>query len=106
MRTNNTPFTDLCVLIGDAETTGTDGYTDSTEESRREIFCSVQDGVNRAEFYEAYKAGVRLAITVEVHADDFDGERELEHDGTLYEILRTYPTGHGTLELSCREVVR
>lgn len=106
MRTNNTPFTDLCVLIGDAETTGADGYTDSTAESRREIFCSVQDGVNRAEFYEAYKAGVRLSITVEVYDGDFDGERELEHDGTRYEILRTYPTGHGTLELSCREVTR
>lgn len=106
MRTNNTPFTDLCVLIGDAETTGADGYTDSTEASRREIFCSVQDGVNRAEFYEAYKAGVRLAITVEVHAGDFGGERELLYDGDRYEILRTYPTGHGTLELSCREVTR
>ena len=106
MRTNITPFTDLCVLIGDAETTGADGYTDETAPARREIFCSVQDGVNRAEFYEAYKAGVRLSLTVEVHDGDYDGARVLIHDGTLYEILRTYPTGHGTLELSCREVVR
>ena len=55
---------------------------------------------------EAYKAGVRLSLTVEVHDGDYDGARVLMHDGTLYEILRTYPTGHGTLELSCREVVR
>ena len=38
--------------------------------------------------------------------DTFDGQTVLEHDGHRYSIERTYPTGYGTLELSCAEVTR
>ena len=40
--------------------------------------------------------------------DLFADEKEqlLEHEGTRYKVERVYPTGYGTLELSCSEVVR
>ena len=105
MRTNNTPFTDVCKLIAVSTTEDDDGYSTQTE-TEREIFCSVCDGVTRSEFYEAYKAGLKLTATVEVYQDDYDCELLLEHDNKRYNIVRVYPTGYGTLELSLAEVVR
>ena len=105
MRSNRAPFTDLCTLIRLEISKDEDGY-DSINEIKREIFCSVSDGVSRSEFYEAMKAGVKLSATIEVNDGDYDKEQILEHEGTRYKIERVYPTGYGTLELSCSEVVR
>ena len=99
MKSNRTPFTDLCKLIAVKKT-----Y--ETEDVPTEVFCSVSQGVGRTEFYEALKAGVRLSLVVEVNEFDYDGQTVLEHDGHRYSIERTYPTGYGTLELSCAEVTR
>lgn len=106
MQTNHTPFTDICTLIAQEKRKGEDGYDDSVMETAREVFCSVCDGVTRSEFYEAYKAGVKLTLTVEINDGDYNAERLLEHDGKRYQIIRTYPSGYGTLECTCAEVVR
>lgn len=105
LRTNRTPFTDLCVLIGERKIYDT-GRHYTTEESRTELLCSVTKGVSRSEYYEAYKAGVQLAITVEIYEDDYEGQRLLEIGANRYRIERTFPTGYGTIELSCSEVIR
>ena len=105
MRSNRAPFTDLCTLIRWEISKDKDGY-DSIDEIKREILCSVSDGVSRSEYYEAMKAGVKLSATIEVNDGDYDKEQILEHEGTRYKIERVYPTGYGTLELSCSEVVR
>lgn len=105
MRSNRAPFTDLCTLIRWEISKDEDGY-ESTDEIKREIFCSVSDGVSRSEYYEAMKADVKLSATIEVNDGDYDKEQLLEHEGTRYKIERVYPTGYGTLELSCSEVVR
>lgn len=105
MRSNRAPFTDLCTLIALKISKDKDGY-DSIDEIKREILCSVSDGVSRSEYYEAMKAGVKLSATIEVNDGDYDKEQILEHEGTRYKIERVYPTGYGTLELSCSEVVR
>ena len=105
MRSNRAPFTDLCTLIALEISKDEDGY-DSIDEIKREIFCSVSDGVSRSEFYESMKAGVKLSATIEVNDGDYDKEQILEHEGIRYKIERVYPTGYGTLELSCSEVVR
>ena len=113
MRSNRIPFTDVCNIIKETSTEDSDGYP-SIVETKREVFCSVCDGVSRSEFYEAAKAGVKLAATFEVQEVDLDfsllaeneHEELLEYAGKRYKIERTYPTGNGTLELSCSEVVR
>ena len=105
MRSNRAPFTDLCTLIALKISKDKDGY-DSIDEIKREILCAVSDGVSRSEYYEAMKAGVKLSATIEVNDGDYDKEQILEHEGTRYKIERVYPTGYGTLELSCSEVVR
>lgn len=105
MKSNRTPFTDLCRLI-EIRKIYDDANHYETEEVPTEILCSVAQGVGRAEFYEALKAGVALSAVVEVWEHDYSGQPELEHDGHRYSIERTYPTGYGTLELSCAEVTR
>lgn len=105
MRSNKAPMTDVCTLI--QSTKKYDSSRHYTEDDKgREIFCSVCDGVNRAEFYDALKAGVQLSAVFEIHEGDYAGETELCHAGKRYEIKRSYPTGYGTLELSCAEVIR
>ena len=105
MRTNKAPMTDICTLVKVTRT-----YDESrhyTEQRQgKEVFCSVCDGVNRVEYYEALKAGIQLSAAFEVNEGDFEGPTELCHGGVLYKIKRSYPTGYGTLELSCAEAMR
>lgn len=105
-QTNKTPFTDLCLLISKTETRGDDGFTDEETPTTREVICSVNKGVIRQEFYEAYKAGIRLTLTVELNEGDYENEQLLRYDTKDYHVVRVYPTGHGTLELACEEVMR
>ena len=106
MKSNRTPFTDICQLIAVEAQRDKDGYEQDPKESETEVFCSVNAGVVRSEFYEAYKAGIRLSVTVELWENDYSDQTFLEHEKKRYKIVRTYPTGHGTLELTCSEVIR
>lgn len=104
-KSNRAPFTDICTLIAEKKVfDGGNHYT--TEEESQELLCSITNGVARAEYYEAYRAGVQLAITVEIYEGDYSGQRLLEVNGVRYQVARTYPTGYGTIELTCSEVIR
>lgn len=103
---NALPMSERCELISVEKSLNENGYEATRTESTREVFCGFANGVSRAEYYEAYKAGVRLSATVEIWEDDFQGERELTHDGKRYRIGRTWPTGRGTIQLYLEEVRR
>lgn len=105
MRSNSTPFSDVCDLIETTAVTDEDGYETQLEKATR-VFCSVNRGAVRTEFYEAMKSGVELTVTAELWESEYGGERLLDFEGSRYKVVRAYPTGHGTLELSCSEVVR
>lgn len=105
LQTNRTPFTDICRLIGVEKVQDASRHY-STKDQPAEIFCSFQKGVARADFYEGLKAGVRLSATVEVWEAEYEGQELLEHGETRYRIVRTYPSGAGTLLLYCEEVTR
>lgn len=74
MRTNKAPMTDICTLVKVTRT-----YDESrhyTEQRQgKEVFCSVCDGVNRVEYYEALKAGIQLSAAFEVNEGDLKGRR-------------------------------
>lgn len=105
MRSNRTPFADVCRLITVIKIPDASRHY-TTEETAAEVFCSVSKGVARGEFYEAMKAGRRLTATFEVYEDEYEDQELLEHEGVRYKVVRTFPTGYGTLELSCEEVIR
>ena len=104
MQTNRAPFCDLICLVSSSKTEdGSGHYTEVL--SGEEILCSVCDGVSWSEYYSAAKAGIQLDISVELWQEDYSGEKQLCYDGKLYDIKRSFPSGHGTLYLSCKEVV-
>lgn len=105
MTSNRTPMTDICTLIARKEVGKVNAYP-VVDDVETEVFCSFVDGAVRSEYYEAMKAGMQLSATFEVWEDEYDGQTRIEHGKTLYEVKRTYPSGHGTLYLMCAEVVR
>lgn len=103
--TNRTPWCDVVSLISVVSEEDAAGY-ETKSEIAREVSCTFTNGVSRAEYYEAMKAGVRVSATVELWEDDFENERLLEFEGKRYEIGRCWPTGRGTVDLSLSEVWR
>lgn len=104
MKSNRTPFSDVCDLVVTSADNDPEGY-ETTTETKTQVFCSVNSGVVRSEFYAALKAGVKLSVTIEVWEDDFNGADKVNFGEKVYKIERTYPTGYGTIELNCSEVV-
>lgn len=72
--------------------------------SKREIICNVK-GVKRTEFYQAQTAGYKPEISVEIKECDYEKERYLEFDGTMYKVIRTYPIKGESVELVCEGLV-
>jgi len=100
---NRTPMTDVAELIRTEIAADSEGVETTTETGRRQIFCTVSQGVVRAEYYEALRNGIILCATVECWEQDYEGEKLLELNGRRYRIERSYPTGYGFLELYCAE---
>ena len=103
---NALPMTERCKLVSIATTANENGYEATHTETEKESWCGFANGVSRAEYYEAYKAGVRLSATAEIWEDDFSGERIFIHDSKRYQIGRVWPTGRGTIQLYLEEVRR
>lgn len=106
MKTNNTPFMDVCVLLLDEIVKNADGYVDDVVTTESEVFCSIADGCSRAEFYEAAKAGFKITAQAEIYEDDYAKQTRLRFNEDEFKIVRVFPSGHGTLFLSLEEVVR
>ena len=103
--TNKVPWTDALSLISIVATEDSDGYVTKTETSRT-IFCTFIEGVARSEFYEAMKAGIKLSAQCEVWDGEYLNEEFAEYNNTRYRVIRTFPTGRGTVQLNLEEVVR
>ena len=73
------------------------GFTVYTESKRR---VSAQwDGVKRSEFYQAAAIGLKPELIFRIYERCYSNERYLEHKGTRYRIMRTYPLSGERLEL-------
>ena len=105
IKSNRTPFTDRVQLVNVQEVPDSSGYVTKTE-TPREVFCSFSLGVNRTEYYESMKAGVKLSATAEIWELDYAEEQLLDYGGKRYKIIRVWPTGTGLLQLYLEEVVR
>lgn len=105
LQTNRTPWTDEITLISWTETKDNEGYETRTEVTD-EISCCFSDGVARGEFYESAKAGMRATCSAEVWEDDYDNQTRVSADSRLFNVIRHYPTGRGTVMLILEEVVR
>ena len=55
----------------------------------------------RSEHYAANSAGIRVDIVFSVNADDYTGQTEVEWNSTKYNVVRSYASGRGRVELTC-----
>ena len=78
-----------------------DGYPTTTYKDV-EVYAN-KKSVVRAEFYPAYAVGIEAKIAFEVRSEDYDGQKDILHDGKAYEVIRSYQKGEGTVELTCSD---
>ena len=87
-----------------------DGFPTETE---KEIPVYVREkSATRSEFYAALREGIAVKTVFEIRIEDFEqsahmvGEKKeyatrIRHDGSVYNIIRTYRTGKAVMELTC-----
>lgn len=87
-----------------------DGFPTETE---KEIPVYVREkSATRSEFYAALREGITVKTVFEIRIEDFEqsaymvgGKKEyatrIRHDGSTYDIVRTYRTGKAIMELTC-----
>jgi SPP1 family predicted phage head-tail adaptor len=78
-----------------------DGYPTVTN-TDTEVWANVKS-VTRAEFYAANAQSIEISQIFEVHVDDWDDQTDVVYDGKAYDIVRTYQSGLGIIELVCSD---
>lgn len=68
--------------------------------TQKQVFAEIKS-VGRAEYYAAYQVGISVSIIAVLNAGDYNGEAEVEHEGTKYNVIRTYKTSNDYIELTC-----
>lgn len=98
-------FRDVITLLG-VESHTVDDYGDVVlqEADRREVLADEQS-IRQSEFYQAAAEGFKPSLMFVIRAEEYRGEKRLEHNGTGYRIIRTYKKGIDFLELVCEGVV-
>ena len=86
------------------ESTAARGVHDSAAETLRRLLCEVRS-VTRSEFYSALAIGIKPQVILKLSlAEDYENEHQCIFEGMRYEILRTYETNDGGIELTVRQV--
>lgn len=76
------------------------GVHETVTETRRLVLCTVKS-VRQSEYYEAYNSGFKpeYVFTLTL-ASDYHGEPLLEFEGKVYNVIRTYETEEGGIEIT------
>lgn len=105
LQTNHCPWTDVITLVSYTETPDADGYSTITEVTS-DVSCCFSEGVARGEFYESMKAGLQASCAAEVWEDDYGNQIRARCEERVFDVIRHYPTGRGTVMLILQEVIR
>lgn len=86
------------------ESTAARGVHDSVTEIKRRLLCEVKS-VTRTEFYSALAIGIKPEVILKLSlAEDYENEHQADFEGTRYEILRSYGTKDGGIEMTLKQV--
>lgn len=88
-------------LVKVTKATDDDGYKTAAT-SRREVFVN-KKSATRSEFYKAKETGHTIALVLEVHGVDYQGETRVEFEGKPYDLVRDYYTSGEVVELNLEE---
>lgn len=72
------------------------------ERTSREVYAQMR-GIVRAEWFEAGRNGLKPEITFVMNAFDYEGEKIIEHNGSVYGVYRTYIGRNDSIELYCEK---
>ena len=94
---------DVCYLITDSPKAH--GIHDRPESTERMVYCTVQS-VGRQEYYAALSAGLQPSLVLKL-ADmiEYQDEMRLMFHGREYQIVRTFMTKDGGIELTIERKV-
>ena len=93
---------DVLTLISQQYAIDDFGVQQIVGEESHEIFCRVKS-INRAEFFQAMKAGFHAQIAFAVSPIDYHGEPIVEFHGKRYEIYRCFLSSADVMELYGKE---
>lgn len=114
----HTPWSDVCFLVSFDLTKDSQGYEHLTpvqgkngseqpgQPTRRQVFCTWEDGVSQKEFYYSHKEGLRASASVEIWTADYQGEEFVDFGSRRFKVLRSFVSGFDTTTLILQEVIR
>jgi SPP1 family predicted phage head-tail adaptor len=97
-------FSERITLIDIRERSGDRG--DIVELKRERDVWADKKSATRAEFYQAQTAGMKAETTFTIWQSDYHGEERVIHNGTIYDVIRTYETGKDKIEIVCKRGIR
>ena len=92
---------------GSDNDTNENGFPVGMPEVSRKVFCN-KKSVGRSEFYRSQQNGQLARFVLEVHAEEYNGERAAILADVRYTILRTYQTEKSKgeiIELTLSDIV-
>lgn len=69
---------------------------------KREVFGQLAS-VTANEFFAGGQNGYKPEFRITMFGPDYDGERDLEYNGVIYSVYRTYLGKNDTIELYCEK---
>ncbi|MEG2639123.1 MAG: phage head closure protein, partial [Clostridiales bacterium] len=70
-----------------------------------QIYADVSS-VKRSEYYAALQAGTQADVVFTIRSFDYRNEKELEFEGDIYNIIRTYEKTKDDIEIICQRAER
>ncbi len=88
-----------------------DGFP--VEKTERYLEYATKKSVTRSEFWQALQNGITAKMVLEMRTEDWEETAtrngikkeyptQLEYDGEIYDIVRTYQTSKAKIELTCK----
>ncbi|MEC0664485.1 phage head closure protein [Priestia flexa] len=95
----------LFLITPGEEQQNEDGYPipGSDQSEKKRVFVNKKD-VKSSEFYFAAQAGEKLEQMFELFSFDYNGQPQVEYQGKMYDVYRTYDKGE-KIELVCKRYV-
>lgn len=73
-------------------------------DKKRKVLSSISS-VKQSEFYKAQISGLKPEIVFKVRGFEYNGETLIKYNEKVYEVIRTYNTLEGIVEIVCTEKV-
>jgi SPP1 family predicted phage head-tail adaptor len=80
-----------------------DDYGDPVETPVDVNVWANRKSVKRSEFYAANTSGINASVVFEIHVEDYNNQSCILDGTKEYNVIRTYQTGLGTIEITCSD---